>query len=85
MNAKERAVKMWNDSHGMSIEEMLQALEHNVVEAVAEEREACATIASDWGSRQPVTTADKHIPGADHGERYASAGIADAIRARNEN
>jgi hypothetical protein len=27
-------------------------------------------------------TNDAHIPGADHGERYASANIADAIRNR---
>jgi hypothetical protein len=50
--------------------------------AIIEERDRCAKIAAAWGERKPVTTDDAHIPGADHGERYASAGIADAIRNR---
>lgn len=50
--------------------------------ALRGEREACAMIAEEWARREDVMTDTAFIPGADHGERFASAGIAEAIRAR---
>lgn len=58
--------------------EILRHMEHHKMA----EREACAKIAEKWGQREPELTDTAFIPGADHGERYASAGIADAIRNR---
>lgn len=44
------------------------------------EREACAKLAEEWGQRKPRLTDDAFVPGANHGEQFASRGIADAIR-----
>ena len=41
MTPRERAVKMWNDAAGLSIDEMIASLERGITEAVAAEREAC--------------------------------------------
>lgn len=49
-------------------------------QAVSAEREACAKMAEAWGQREPHLTEEAFVPGADHGERFASRGIADAIR-----
>lgn len=51
--------------------------------AVDAEREACAKIADEWGSRKDQMTDTAFVPGADHGERFASDGIAATIRARS--
>lgn len=76
--------KRWFGTKGMGVGYVHEDRVAEMVEAaVAAEREACAKVAADWGQRQSVTTADVHIPGADHGEQYASTGIADAIRARS--
>jgi hypothetical protein len=62
----------------------MEAQNDLLIEAIKSEREACAKIAEDWGERQPVTNDDCHIPGANHGERFSSAGIAAAIRERGK-
>jgi hypothetical protein len=41
MTPRERALKMWNDAAGLSIDEMISALERNIIEAVAAEHAAC--------------------------------------------
>lgn len=51
---------------------------------VAAEREACAKIAEVWGTREVQMTDTAFVPGASYGERYASSGIAAAIRARGD-
>lgn len=59
-------------------------LRHRLAEAIKAEREACAKIADEWGRREDYMNEAKtsFIPGADHSERFASSGIAAAIRAR---
>jgi hypothetical protein len=47
------------------------------------EREVCAKIADEWGQRKDQMTDTAFMPGADHGERFASSGIAGRIRARS--
>lgn len=55
-------------------------IDEAISEAVAAEREACAALAEAWGQRAPALTDEAFVPGADHGERFASSGIAYAIR-----
>ena len=56
--------------------------QHMLDAAIFAERLACASIAEEWGLRKAQLTDNAFMPGADHGERFASAGIAAAIRAR---
>lgn len=53
-------------------------------QVIAAEREACAKVAAVWGEREDLMTDTAYVPGASYGERYASSGIAAAIRARGE-
>lgn len=64
--------------------EQWPVLAHIFRTVAAAEREACAKIADEWGRREDYMNEAKtsFIPGADHSERFASSGIAAAIRAR---
>ena len=44
MTPSDRALQMWNDTTGKSLQEMLAIMEQHVVDAVAAEREACARL-----------------------------------------
>lgn len=58
---------------------ILRHMEHHMMRA----REACALVAERWGQREDAMTDTAFVPGASHGEKFAAAGIAAAIRNRS--
>lgn len=75
---------LMTDEQRDMVREVVEATVEYVTQMVIIEREECARLAEEWGRREDWTNESKtaFVPGADHGERFASSGIAEKIRAR---